>query len=69
MGKIFGISDLPVSTIMTPFEPVKVPEPMVTKKSYIPPKMDIVQLSKSHEGTAKTLKKFVKSFMKSTIKK
>ncbi len=22
MGKIFGISDLPVSTIMTPFEPV-----------------------------------------------
>lgn len=23
MGKIFGLSDLPVSTIMTPFEPVK----------------------------------------------
>ena len=22
MGKIFGISDLPVSTIMTPFEPI-----------------------------------------------
>lgn len=26
MGRIFGISDLPVSTIMTPFEPVVVPE-------------------------------------------
>ena len=25
MGKIFGISDLPVSTIMTPFEPIVVP--------------------------------------------
>ena len=25
MGKIFGISDLPVSTIMTPFEPIQVP--------------------------------------------
>ena len=25
MGKIFGISDLPVSTIMTPFEPVYCP--------------------------------------------
>lgn len=27
MGKIFGISDLPVSTIMTPFEPVVIPAP------------------------------------------
>jgi hypothetical protein len=26
MGKIFGISDLPVSTIMTPFEPIIVPK-------------------------------------------
>lgn len=26
MGKIFGISDLPVSTIMTPFEPIVVPK-------------------------------------------
>ncbi len=25
MGKIFGISDLPVSTIMTPFEPIVIP--------------------------------------------
>ena len=25
MGNIFGISDLPVSTIMTPFEPIIVP--------------------------------------------
>ena len=24
MGKIFGISDLPVSTIMTPFSPIEV---------------------------------------------
>ena len=24
MGKIFGISDLPVSTIMTPFEPITI---------------------------------------------
>ena len=24
MGKIFGISDLPVSTIMSPFSPIKV---------------------------------------------
>lgn len=27
MGKIFGISDLPVSTIMTPFEMTEVPKP------------------------------------------
>ena len=26
MGKIFGISDLPVSTPMTPFEPIVVPK-------------------------------------------
>lgn len=26
MGRIFGISDLPVSTIMTPFEPIEVPK-------------------------------------------
>lgn len=26
MGKIFGISDLPVSTIMTPFEPMIIPQ-------------------------------------------
>jgi hypothetical protein len=26
MGKIFGISDLPVSTIMTPFESIIVPK-------------------------------------------
>ena len=30
MGKIFGISDLPVSTIMTPFEPVIIPpDPLI----------------------------------------
>lgn len=31
MGKIFGISDLPVSTIMTPFEPLEVPKPEYNK--------------------------------------
>lgn len=25
MGKIFGIADLPVSTIITPFEPIVIP--------------------------------------------
>ena len=30
MGKIFGISDLPVSTIMTPFEPIVI-KPRVVK--------------------------------------
>lgn len=32
MGKIFGISDLPVSTIMTPFEPTVVPPDPTQKK-------------------------------------
>ena len=31
MGKIFGISDLPVSTIMTPFEKIQLPKPSVKK--------------------------------------
>ena len=31
MGKVFGISDLPVSTIMSPFEPIKLPKPAVKK--------------------------------------
>lgn len=31
MGKIFGISDLPVSTIMTPFEPIIIEAPKVGK--------------------------------------
>ena len=26
MGHIFGIADLPVSTIMTPFEPIVIPQ-------------------------------------------
>lgn len=30
MGKVFGISDLPVSTIMSPFAGTKVPKPTVT---------------------------------------
>ena len=28
MGKIFGISDLPVSTIMSPFEPIVIKAPV-----------------------------------------
>ena len=32
MGKIFGISDLPVSTIMTPFEPINVPQDPAIKE-------------------------------------
>ena len=38
MGKIFGISDLPVSTIMTPFEPVVVPQDMTQKDIEIAPR-------------------------------
>ena len=32
MGKIFGIADLPVSTIMTPFEPIVVPQDPLLKE-------------------------------------
>ena len=32
MGKIFGIADLPVSTIMTPFEPIIVPPDPAVKE-------------------------------------
>jgi len=32
MGKIFGISDLPVSTIITPFEPIIVPQDPAIKQ-------------------------------------
>lgn len=31
MGKIFGISDLPVTIFTTPLEPVKVPNPIDMK--------------------------------------
>ena len=31
MGKIFGISDLPVTIFTTPLEPVKVPHPVDMK--------------------------------------
>lgn len=33
MGKIFGIADLPVSTILTPFEQIEVPQPPVRELS------------------------------------
>ena len=32
MGKIFGIADLPVSTIMTPFEPIVVPSDPIERE-------------------------------------
>lgn len=32
MGKIFGISDLPVSTITSVFEEIKVPKPKATRE-------------------------------------
>lgn len=35
MGKIFGISDLPVSTIMTPFEPISIPQSLMSKEANI----------------------------------
>ena len=44
MGKIFGISDLPVSTIMTPFEPIvefKNPNAGTKKTSKIEPSKDV----------------------------
>ena len=58
MGKIFGISDLPVSTIMTPFEPVD-----------ISPKMsEIIQptqfIQEADEFVPKTSKAKTKSFIR-----
>ena len=44
MGKIFGISDLPVSIPTTPLQILTVPEPAVVpkaKKPYIKPQVDV----------------------------
>ena len=47
MGKIFGIADLPVSTIMTPFEPIVVPrDPLlkdIEEATRIAKKMEITE--------------------------
>ena len=42
MGKIFGISDLPVSVITTPFEPVYVPKTLTRVKKYSDKVVDTV---------------------------
>lgn len=78
MGKIFGISDLPVSTIMTPFEPISVPQP---PKNEVKPLYDNSQkpdVFVSKELPAKKTKSFLnmrngigrlmKSFSKKLVK-
>ena len=65
MGKIFGISDLPASTIMSAFEPVEVPKPKTTKLSRI----DRNKLSSVNEADCFIIKnarktKMLKAFMK-----
>ena len=51
MGHIFGIADLPVSTIMTPFEPITVPEDPALK--------DIKKAAKIAKKMAITEDKFI----------
>ena len=70
MGKIFGISDLPVSTIMSAFDSVDIPKPIERKLSPIERnKLSIIDkadcfISKNARKT-KTLKAFMKRlFMK-----
>ena len=65
MGKIFGISDLPVSTIMSAFDPVEVPKP---KESNLSP-IDLNKLSSVNKADcfiSKNAKKTksLKAFMK-----
>ena len=43
MGKIFGIADLPVSTIMTPFEPIVVPPNPSLKEIKIAKKYELTE--------------------------
>ena len=70
MGNIFGISDLPVSTIMSAFDPVEVPKPKESRLSPIDRnKQSIIDkadcfVSKNAKKT-KSLKAFMKRlFMK-----
>ena len=62
MGKIFGISDLPVSTIMTPFEPVykstKQPSPKVPKV------VDVFEKKVNSRNVASKIKQAFKNFIK-----
>lgn len=53
MGNILGISDLPVSTIMSPFTASVVPEPKCTKikKVTLKQKPDVVVLKNKHAKT------------------
>ena len=43
MGRIFGISDLPVSIPTTPFEPIYVPKPQAIKKQYVTPEANYLK--------------------------
>ena len=69
MGKIFGISDLPVSTIMTPFEPVKVPLPPlepISKFGYESHECDrfITEFSRPNSSVANRFKDLVRKMLK-----
>jgi hypothetical protein len=77
MGKIFGISDLPASTPMTPFEPVFVPQPerTVVKKPYVKPTMDVFtpetlpkKKTQSFLSMRNGIGKLMKSFSKKIVK-
>ena len=58
MGKVFGISDLPVSTIMTPFEPIQVPKPQYYERPF-----KQCSLNEDKYISTKTLKPKTKSFI------
>ena len=77
MGRIFGISDLPVSTPMTPFEPVFVPQPVqkTVRKPYVAPMIDVVDLTtkpakknKSFIAMRNGIGKLMSSYSKKLIK-
>ena len=64
MGKIFGISDLPVSTIMTPFEPVyKAPEKYY-EKPFIKETVTQTQKTASEYNLAKSVAHLKKTMLK-----
>ncbi len=78
MGKIFGISDLPVSTIMTPFEPIIdfKPQYKKTKTVLVDQKPDVFipttklpkKNSKSFVNMRNGFGKLMKHFSKKLIK-
>ena len=66
MGKIFGISDLPVSTIMTPFKPIEVEPKKVTSR----PKNTVKNFYEQSRYATNTTNKFVnQSFIKQVYNK